>query len=78
MNYVATFYTHAAALMTHRKLKIRGCEAAMMPVPRALSSSCGTCVKYESDGPMEDCMDPDLEAIYAVEQSGYQKLLYND
>lgn len=78
MKYIATFYTHAAALMTHRKLKNSGREAQMMPVPRALSSSCGTCVKYTSDDPAFDCMDADVEAIYEIEPSGYTKLLQND
>ena len=78
MTYIATFYTHAAALMTHRNLIRSGRQAVMMPVPRALSSSCGTSVKFESGDPADDCMDPDLEAIYAVEPDGYRQIRKND
>ena len=78
MTYLATFYTHAAALMSHRNLTKSGRKAVMMPVPRAVSSSCGTCVKYESPDPAASCMDPDMEAIYAVEQDGYRRIMHND
>ena len=36
----------------------------MMPVPRKLSSSCGTCVRYFSDEPNLDAMDEDVERVY--------------
>ena len=42
--YVATFYTHLSAQLSSKRLRGAGYEARMMPVPRALSSSCGTCV----------------------------------
>ena len=47
--YVATFYTHLSAQLSCKRLRSAGCEARMMPVPRALSSSCGTCVRYEGE-----------------------------
>lgn len=78
MTYLATFYTHAAALMSHRNLTKSGRKAVMMPVPRAVSSSCGTCVKYESPDPAASCMDTDMEAIYGVEDGTYRKLLENE
>ena len=40
--YIATFHTHLSALITSRALTGRGVKAQMMPVPRKLSSSCGT------------------------------------
>ena len=43
--YIATFHTHLSALMTSRSLTGLGVQARMMPVPRKLSSSCGTCVR---------------------------------
>ncbi len=69
MTYVATFYTHAAALLSHRALTRAGYEAHMMPVPRALSSSCGTCVRYAAPDPMESLLDRDVEQI-AEEREG--------
>jgi hypothetical protein len=78
MKYIATFYTHAAALMTDRALKKRHVQSRLGPVPRKLSSSCGTCVTYESDNPCFDCMDSDVEGIYAVSDQGYDQLLKNE
>lgn len=36
----------------------------MMPVPRKLSSSCGTCVHYLAEEPHLAAMDEDVEAVY--------------
>ena len=62
--YIATFHTHLAALMTCRALSQLGIAARMMPVPRKLSSSCGTCVRYLAQEPNLDVMDEDVEAVY--------------
>lgn len=78
MKYVATFYTHAAALMTDRTLKKQGVPSKLGPVPRKLSSSCGTCLMYESDDPLLSWMDRDFEAVYAVSGQGYEELLRNN
>jgi hypothetical protein len=64
--YVATFHTHLSALMTSRKLTSMGVTARMMPVPRKLSSSCGTCVYYLSTEPYLEMMDEDVEGVYEV------------
>ena len=78
MNYVATFYTHASALITNRTLKSKGIPSRLGPVPRALSSSCGTCVMYAASGPCIAYMDQDVEAVYQVKADGYDILLKND
>lgn len=62
--YIATFHTHLSALMTSRTLTALGIRAQMMPVPRKLSSSCGTCVRYLSETANLDAMDEDVEAVY--------------
>ena len=62
--FIATFHTHLSALMTSRSLTGLGIQARMMPVPRKLSSSCGTCVRYLSEEPHLDAMDEDVEAVY--------------
>ena len=62
--YIATFHTHLSALMTSRELTSRGLKAQMMPVPRKLSSSCGTCVRYLAEEANLDAMDEDVEAVY--------------
>lgn len=73
--YIATFHTHLSALRTSRTLAARGIPARMMPVPRKVSSSCGTCVSYEAAKPMSDCMDEDAENIYRAVDGGYELLL---
>ena len=62
--YIATFHTHLSALMTSRALMALGVRAQMMPVPRKLSSSCGTCVRYMAEDPNLDAMDEDVEGVY--------------
>lgn len=70
--YVATFHTHLSALRSFKALQAAGvAQAKLAPVPRALSSSCGTCVLYEHSGPALACMDQDLEAVYRRDGSGY-------
>lgn len=77
MRFIATFHTHLAALMTSRALAARGVPAQMAPVPRALSSSCGTCVRYEADAPCLDAMDVDVERVYRVDGETHVLLLEN-
>ena len=62
--YIATFHTHLSALMTSRSLTGLGVQARMMPVPRKLSSSCGTCVRYLAEDAHLSAMDEDVEAVY--------------
>lgn len=62
--YIATFHTHVAALMTSRSLTALGIRAQMLPVPRKLSSSCGTCVRYTAEDPNLNAMDEDVEGVY--------------
>lgn len=62
--FIATFHTHLSALMTSRALTELGLQARMMPVPRKLSASCGTCVRYLSEDAHLTAMDEDVEAVY--------------
>ena len=76
MEQLATFHTHLGALRLKKKLDGLGDEAAvMMPVPRKLSASCGTCVRFTGSA-----MSPVLPVPEEVEQivedtgSGYVPL----
>ena len=72
MEQIATFFTHLGALRFHRRVKELGDAGAVMaPVPRKLSSSCGTCAMYQGTDPMIACMDVDVEAVYRREGEGY-------
>ena len=77
MEQIDTFHTHFGALTFQKKLRALGDGAAMMPVPRALSASCGTCVKFSMD--FDPALtDEDLDAVYAVEGSGKYRLLFQN
>ena len=81
--YIATFFSHFGAMRFMRQLKAAGIEGTIMPVPRSLSSSCGTCVSYL-------CVDEaardkvlswtkggfadEIEQIVLVADSGYEQL----
>ncbi len=69
--YVATFHTHLAAMMSARTLKRQGIVGILMPVPRSLSSSCGTCVRYEAQLPCLEAMDTDVDGVYHSQDGGY-------
>lgn len=71
MDYIASFHTHADAIVSHRSLTGKGIAARMMPVPRKLSSSCGTCIRYTADAPYEELLE-DFEAIYTVDGGNYR------
>ena len=62
MQFVATFHTHLAALKTHRRMTAEGVSARMAPVPRKISSSCGTCVFYQAEDACYGLLDTDTEA----------------
>ncbi len=61
--YIATFHTHLSAMRTQRALANLGVDARLAPVPRYLSASCGTCVRYTADQPRLEQMDADVERV---------------
>ncbi len=64
--YIATFHTHLGALRSVRAMGREGISSRLMPVPRKLSASCGTCAAYEADSPCLHLLDADMEAVYLV------------
>lgn len=49
MTYIATFFSHFGAIRYRKRCDALGYPAKVTPVPRALSSSCGSCVRYEGE-----------------------------
>jgi len=70
---IATFYSHFGAIRFKRSCDRLSVVAKVMPVPRNLSSSCGTCVQFEGPCPQE--IPQEVEQIVVCEASGY-RLLY--
>ena len=70
---VATFANHYGAMLFKNKV---GAGCKLRPVPRILSSSCGTCAFFE--GPFkEDYINENLEAVYQEENGEYKKIYEN-
>lgn len=75
MTYIATFYSHFGAVHFKKICEKHHMEAKMMPVPRDLSSSCGTCVRYVGDKPCPIAEYPEeMEQIVLVSDTGYAVL----
>ena len=75
MTYIATFYSHFGAIRFKKLCALQGWAARVMPVPRDLSSSCGTCVRYEGTSLCpSDEMPEEVEQIVQVTDSGYIQL----
>lgn len=72
--FIATFYAHFGAVRFVRELEKCGVKGKMKPVPRTLSSSCGTCVSYNAE--KFDIVSPndEIEQIVQVTENGYGKL----
>jgi hypothetical protein len=70
---VATFANHYGAML-FRKTVGAGCT--LRPVPRNLSSSCGTCAFFS--GPfLKDYINENLEAVYEQKDGKYIKIYEN-
>lgn len=75
MTYIATFYSHFGAIRFKRLCQEAGMPAELMPVPRKLSSSCGTCVRYAGEAPCPAVQYPEeVEQVVAVTEKGYERL----
>ncbi|RHR08951.1 DUF3343 domain-containing protein [Pseudoflavonifractor sp. AF19-9AC] len=75
MTYIATFYSHFGAIRFRKLCQEKGIPAEIMPVPRDLSSSCGSCVRYESTLPCPAPQYPEeVEQVVSVTSQGYQSL----
>lgn len=77
-HYIAIFHTHLSALRTARALKAAQIPAQLAPVPRYLSASCGTCVRFEAEEDMRAYMDRDFEALVMLKDNdSFEVLLKN-
>ncbi len=71
--FYATFYSHFGAIRFKRLCDDRGIPAVLMPVPRSLSSSCGTCVRFEAEDFAAVRPYPEeMEQIARAEGAGFE------
>ncbi|MEG1857178.1 MAG: DUF3343 domain-containing protein [Pseudoflavonifractor sp.] len=77
MDQIATFHTHFGAISFQRRLEGMGDLPVLMPVPRRLSASCGTCVRFAL--PFEPAMaDEDLDGVYESRDGDYVPVFQNE
>ena len=73
MTYIATFYSHFGAIRYKRLCESCRMAAQLMPVPRDLSSSCGTCVRYEGETACPaDIWPQEVEQVVQALPEGYR------
>ncbi|MBQ6807640.1 MAG: DUF3343 domain-containing protein [Firmicutes bacterium] len=77
--YVATFFTHYDALLFQRRAEALSISGQLAPVPRKLSSSCGTCMFFSSTPEqMEQLAEQgEYEQLAIKEGLGYKTLKDN-
>lgn len=71
---IATFYSHYGAMKFKKDIDSVGGKATLMPVPRAVSSSCGTCVNFDEIPDYEDFVSDEVEQIYYLDENNTWKL----
>lgn len=77
--YIATFFSHFGAVRFAHLCKERGWQGEVRPVPRSLSSSCGSCVYFTApvEGEVQKIRTPELEQL-VLAQAGYPALYKAD
>lgn len=76
--YIATFYSHYGAVCFKKSCDRQGMDAVIMPVPRDLSSSCGTCVKFSGNAREFPEINEELEQIVEICPEGYRIIRQTD
>lgn len=72
MIYIATFYSHFGAVRFKKECRKLGILAEAMPAPRDLSSSCGTCVRFETDRDISAfSWSQEVEQVVQLTGNGY-------
>ena len=75
--YIATFYSHYGAVCFKKNCEKLGIGTKIMPIPRNLSSSCGTCVRFWMEKEFEEVsleLNEEIEQIVQVCGEGYREI----
>ena len=77
-DYIATFFSHFGAMAFKKKCDKEGFSAVIMPVPRNLSSSCGTCVKFTGFPKTAETWHSDeLEQLAEILENGSFQVIWH-
>ena len=71
--FVATFFTHYGATAFDRYCRKNNINSKLMAVPRFLSSSCGTCVRFTNNTWDVGFKDETFEAFFIIEDENTNK-----
>jgi hypothetical protein len=74
MDYLLTFHTQLDAVIARKTLTIKKIKVKLSPVPRSLSSSCGTCAKV-FNVTKDDLLNVDMEELFEIDGDEYIKEL---
>lgn len=83
MTYIATFFTHFAAVNFSRQLREAGQKPMLMPVPRKLSSSCRNLrqnfpgLGHPSSSSTPGVFVEDVDTVYLVQDDNYTPVYEN-
>ena len=74
--FIDTFYSHFGAIRFKREAPEGVTNIELRPIPRNLSSSCGTSASFEADESFTFMEDPteEIEQIVAVTVEGYRTI----
>lgn len=80
MDYLATFHTHFDAVKYLKYIKNIAENAILKPVPRKLSSSCGSCVSFTANNEirLSELHTEELEKLYKVQNREYLLIAENE
>ena len=79
MTYFATFFSHFGATRYKQLCDGAGISCRVMPVPRDLSSSCGTCVRCDGNYlPPAGASAEEIEQVAAWDGHSYTTVYHID
>lgn len=70
-----TFHSHYDALRQRRAFKSRGVDSQLVPVPRSLSSSCGTALLIDRASFDASALLDDIEGAFEYKEGAWCALL---
>ena len=78
ITYIATFYSHYGAIQFRRNCQAMNLSAEVMPVPRDLSSSCGTCVKFTGEAQtVQNWNSDEVEQLVKILETGSFQVIWH-
>ena len=73
MTYIVTFFSHFGAIRYKSLCDAAGLKSYLMPVPRNLSSSCGTCISCNESYLTPDSKTKDeIDKIFLIDNDNYE------